>query len=78
MKNIQLIVDLKVFRHRGFSISVLTISFAFAAFGINVLTPLWLQSLMGYTATQVWNSCCLGRRNSIICCSICCQYGFKS
>lgn len=47
------IVDLKVFRHRGFSISVLTISFAFAAFfGINVLTPLWLQSLMGYTATQ--------------------------
>jgi DHA2 family multidrug resistance protein len=47
------IVDLKVFRHRGFSISVLTISLAFAAFfGVNVLTPLWLQNLMGYTATQ--------------------------
>ncbi|OJW49976.1 MAG: MFS transporter [Candidatus Accumulibacter sp. 66-26] len=47
------VVDLKVFRHRGFSVSVLTISLAFAAFfGVNVLTPLWLQNFMGYTATQ--------------------------
>ena len=46
-------VDLKVFRHRGFTASVLTISLAFAAFfGVNVLTPLWLQNFMGYTATQ--------------------------
>ena len=36
------IVDLRVFRHRGFTISVLTISLAFAAFfGVSVLTPLW-------------------------------------
>ena len=47
------VVDLKVFRHRGFSVSVLTISLAFAAFfGVSVLTPLWLQNFMGYTATQ--------------------------
>nr|WP_319563669.1 DHA2 family efflux MFS transporter permease subunit [uncultured Rhodoferax sp.] len=47
------IVDLRVFRHRGFSVSVLTISLAFGAlFGVNVLTPLWLQSFMGYTATD--------------------------
>lgn len=47
------IVDLRVFRHRGFTISVLTISLAFAAFfGANVLTPLWLQSFMNYTSTQ--------------------------
>ena len=47
------VVDLKVFRHRGFTASVLTISLAFAAFfGVNVLTPLWLQNFMGYTATQ--------------------------
>ena len=47
------VVDLRVFRHRGFSVSVLTISLAFAAFfGVNVLTPLWLQSFMGYTATM--------------------------
>jgi len=46
------VVDLKVFRHRGFTVSVLTISLAFAAlFGVNVLTPLWLQNFMGYTAT---------------------------
>lgn len=47
------VVDLRVFRHRGFSVSVLTISLAFAAFfGANVLTPLWLQNFMGYTATE--------------------------
>lgn len=47
------IVDLKVFRHRGFSIGTLTISLAFGAFfGTVVLVPLWLQSYMGYTATS--------------------------
>jgi len=47
------IVDLRVFRHRGFTAGVLTISLAYAAFfGVNVLTPLWLQSFMGYTATS--------------------------
>lgn len=45
------IVDLKVFRHRGFSISVLNVSLAFGAFfGSIVLMPLWLQNYMGYTA----------------------------
>jgi len=46
------IVDLRVFRHRGFTASVITITFGFGAmFATNVLTPLWLQSYMGYTAT---------------------------
>ena len=46
------VVDLRVFRHRGFSASVLTISLAFGGFfAANVITPLWLQSFMGYTAT---------------------------
>lgn len=46
------IVDLRVFRHRGFAVAVLTIAMVFGAFfGANVLTPLWLQSYMGYTAT---------------------------
>lgn len=46
------IVDLKVFRHRGFTASVITLSFAFGAvFAGNVLTPLWLQTQMGYTST---------------------------
>lgn len=47
------IVDLKVFRHRGYCASVLSISFAFGAyFGSVVLTPLWLQTYMGYTAVE--------------------------
>jgi len=46
------IVDLRVFRHRGFSVCVLTLVIAFGAFfGINVLVPQWLQFNMGYTAT---------------------------
>lgn len=45
-------VDLRVFRHRGFTTSMVTLSLAFGAFfGITVLTPLWLQIYMGYTAT---------------------------
>ena len=56
------IVDLRVFRHRGYSASVLTISLAFGAFfGSVVLTPLWLQTYMGYTAE--WSgltTCALG------------------
>ncbi|MFN6414754.1 MAG: DHA2 family efflux MFS transporter permease subunit [Pseudomonadota bacterium] len=45
------IVDLRVFRHRGYSISVLTLCLAFGAFNCSiVLTPLWLQNFMGYTA----------------------------
>lgn len=46
------IVDMRVFRHRGFTASVITISLAFGAFfAANVLTPLWLQTNMGYTPT---------------------------
>ncbi|MFV0448684.1 MAG: DHA2 family efflux MFS transporter permease subunit [Vibrio sp.] len=46
------VVDLKVFRHRGYTMSMLTLSLAFGAFfSISVITPLWLQIYMGYTAT---------------------------
>ncbi len=46
------IVDLRVFRHRGFSASMLVLALAFGAFfAINVLTPLWLQYNLGYTTT---------------------------
>ena len=46
------IVDLKIFRHRGFAAACLTLPLAFAAFqAINVLVPQWLQTNMGYTAT---------------------------
>ena len=46
------IVNLRVFRHRGFSAAVVTISLTFGAFFASiVLVPLWLQTNMGYTAT---------------------------
>lgn len=46
------IVDLRVFRYRGFSACMFVLALAFGAFfGLNVLTPLWLQYNMGYTTT---------------------------
>ena len=46
------IVDLRVFRHRGFASCMLVLALAFGAFfGTNVLTPQWLQFNMGYTTT---------------------------
>ena len=47
------IVDLKIFRHRGFAAATGVISIGFGSFfAVVVLTPLWLQSVFGYTATQ--------------------------
>jgi len=46
------IVDLRVFRHRGFAASALVMSIAYGAFfSTVVLVPLWLQINLGYTAT---------------------------
>ena len=53
------IVSLRVFRHRGFSMSMITLSLAFGGFlATNVIGPLWLQTNMGYTAT--WAGYVLG------------------
>jgi DHA2 family multidrug resistance protein len=46
------IVDLRVFRHIGFSSGVFTLALAFGAyFSSIVVIPQWLQMSMGYTAT---------------------------
>jgi DHA2 family multidrug resistance protein len=46
------IVNLKIFRYRGFVAAAMTYSVGFGAFFASiVLLPLWLQSNMGYTAT---------------------------
>jgi len=56
------VVDLRVFRHRGFTASVITLSLGYGAmFAANVVTPLWLQSFMGYTPswagmTTAWSA----------------------
>jgi DHA2 family multidrug resistance protein len=48
----QPIVDLTLFRKRNFSIGVAALSFGMLGFfGINVVYPLWLQTVVGYTAT---------------------------
>ncbi|HYZ48885.1 MAG TPA: DHA2 family efflux MFS transporter permease subunit [Sphingomonas sp.] len=47
------IVDVSVFRYRGFIAAVLAVSLGFGAFFAQiVLTPLWLQQVIGYTATN--------------------------
>jgi MFS transporter, DHA2 family, multidrug resistance protein len=47
------IVDLRIFRHRGFAVATAVISIGFGSFFATVvLTPLWLQSVLAYTATQ--------------------------
>jgi DHA2 family multidrug resistance protein len=46
------IVDLRVFRHRGFTASSLVMTLAYGSFfSTVVLLPLWLQTNLGYTAT---------------------------
>lgn len=54
------IVNLRVFRHRGFVIGVTVLSLTFGAFFASVvLIPLWLQTSMGYTATWAGYAGCL-------------------
>ncbi|MFV0643864.1 MAG: DHA2 family efflux MFS transporter permease subunit [Sphingomonadaceae bacterium] len=46
------IVDLRIFRYRGFTASAITYSVGFGAFFASiVILPLWLQQNLGYTAT---------------------------
>ena len=46
------VIDLKVFRHRGFTFSVLALMFTYGAFFASlVIIPQWLQTSLGYTAT---------------------------
>ncbi|MBS1163985.1 MAG: emrB [Proteobacteria bacterium] len=48
----QPIVDLRIFRYRGFTAAAVTFAGGFAAFFASiVILPLWLQQNMGYTAT---------------------------
>jgi DHA2 family multidrug resistance protein len=55
------IVDLRVFRHRGFTGAVITIAITFGAFFSSiVLVPLWLQTNMGYTASWAGFTTALG------------------
>jgi DHA2 family multidrug resistance protein len=46
------IVDLSLFKRRNFAVGVTALSLGMLAFfGINVVSPLWMQTTLGYTAT---------------------------
>ncbi len=46
------VVDLSLFRSRNFTIGVISMALGMTAFfGINVVYPLWLQTVVGYTAS---------------------------
>ena len=54
------VVDLKVFRHSGFWTSTVSLCLMFGAFfGINVTTPLWLQTCMNFTSTWAGRTTCV-------------------
>jgi MFS transporter, DHA2 family, multidrug resistance protein len=47
------IVDIRVFRHLGFTVGTVAVALGFGAFFASVvLTPLWLQQVVGYSATD--------------------------
>ena len=47
------IVDIRIFRYRGFTAGTIAVALGFGAFFASVvLTPLWLQQVVGYTASQ--------------------------
>jgi DHA2 family multidrug resistance protein len=47
------IVDIRVFRHLGFTVGTIAVALGFGAFFASVvLTPLWLQQVVGYSATD--------------------------
>jgi DHA2 family multidrug resistance protein len=51
-------VDLRIFRHRGFSTAVTSMSFAFGTyFASVVIVPQWLQATMNYPATSAGYVC---------------------
>jgi DHA2 family multidrug resistance protein len=52
------IVTLRVFLNRGFWVSVIVMAMGYGAFmAANVITPNWLQTNMGYTATWAGLAC---------------------
>jgi len=47
------VVDLRIFRHRGFAVAVTILSFTFAGYFAGlVVIPQWLQTNMGYPAAE--------------------------
>lgn len=51
------IVDLRIFRHRGFTLAMVCMALMIGSFfAINVLAPMWMQLNLGWTATWAGNA----------------------
>ncbi|ESQ91224.1 DSBA oxidoreductase [Asticcacaulis sp. AC460] len=51
------IVNLRVFRHRGFALAMVCMAMMIGSFfAINVIAPLWMQTNLGWTATSAGNA----------------------
>lgn len=62
------IVDVRIFRHRGFSSCMFVLCLAFGSFfGLNVLTPQWLQYNMSYTPIWAGFVAAAGGVLSVVC-----------
>jgi DHA2 family multidrug resistance protein len=56
------VIDLSLFKQRNFTIGVIAMSLGMLAFfAINVVSPLWLQTTLGYTASWSGPYQCVGR-----------------
>ena len=70
------IVNIQIFRYRGFTISVLALAFGFGAFfGSIVLIPQWLQINLGYTHCSSIGGACSHIGIPMACC-FCRSYRF--
>lgn len=51
------IVDLRIFRHAGFTVAMVCLALMIGSFfAINVVAPLWMQINLGWTATSAGNA----------------------
>lgn len=47
------VVDIRIFRNRTFAVSTIAVAIGYGSFFASiVITPLWLQQIVGYTATE--------------------------
>jgi len=55
------VIDLRLFGRRNFTVGVFTMTLIYVAFfGVNIVTPLWLQTQMGYTSEWAGRTMALG------------------
>ncbi len=54
------VVDLRIFRHRGFTVAVICFTLGFSSYYAGIIViPQWLQLSLGYSATQAGYATCV-------------------